>query len=104
MKFCCIPSPASNSNSSDPLVNATDDKPRLNVGIAAEVPRNVILSSVICQLTFGCRHHTRLRGQIIVTFIQFDQPVDVINCLLIIYRPPLALDGCIFVMVVMAVQ
>ena len=30
--------------------------------------------------------------------------MDVINCLLIIYRPPLALDGCIFVMVVMAVQ
>ena len=50
MKFFCIPSPASNSNSSDPLVNATDDKPRLNVGIAAEVPRNVILSSVMLSI------------------------------------------------------
>ena len=43
----CIPSPASNNKTSLPRTMASEESPLPEVGVAAEVPRNVICMSTI---------------------------------------------------------
>src|ERR1051325_5677877 len=54
MKFLCMPSPARNKINSESRTRAIDDKPRLGVGAAADVPKNVKRMFTMPSLSLCC--------------------------------------------------